>query len=254
MGTLTIASGRLAASTTSSPPSPPSRRRWTSPWPSCSSRRSFRPTTSRPGSSAIGGGRPPSPIRRGGRMPAGPAPERVERVVHGHQCVEREARVGAHGGSQARIGPVCGEASQARPLWHVTVQTGERLHEGESGTLGMRAVLLWDRVGHAAVFYSGATFAVLGSVALIVFVPGRPSGGHAGATQLKGNCSETRLLGRTARRAAQRIDLANQRVRGQVKRGTPGGVSGPPPTASPTPLEEGRRTRARTRNATGARA
>ena len=30
---------------------------------------------------------------------------------------------------------------QVRLLWHVTVQAGERLHEGEAVTLGMRAVL-----------------------------------------------------------------------------------------------------------------
>jgi DNA-binding MarR family transcriptional regulator len=30
---------------------------------------------------------------------------------------------------------------QVRLLWHVTVQVGERLHEGEAVTLGMRAVL-----------------------------------------------------------------------------------------------------------------
>ena len=31
--------------------------------------------------------------------------------------------------------------NQVRLLWHVMVQTAERLHEGESVTLGMRAVL-----------------------------------------------------------------------------------------------------------------
>jgi DNA-binding MarR family transcriptional regulator len=30
---------------------------------------------------------------------------------------------------------------QVRLLWHVTVQAGERLHQGEAVTLGMRAVL-----------------------------------------------------------------------------------------------------------------
>lgn len=34
------------------------------------------------------------------------------------------------------------------------------------------AGLLWDRVGHAAVFYYGAAFAVVGSVALLVMIPG----------------------------------------------------------------------------------
>jgi MFS family permease len=34
------------------------------------------------------------------------------------------------------------------------------------------AGLLWDRIGHAAVFYYGATFAVVGSIGLLVLVPG----------------------------------------------------------------------------------
>lgn len=47
-----------------------------------------------------------------------------------------------------------------------------------SATVGMLqlvssliAGLLWDRVGHAAVFYFGAAFALLGGVALLVLVP-----------------------------------------------------------------------------------
>jgi MFS family permease len=35
------------------------------------------------------------------------------------------------------------------------------------------AGLLWDRIGHAAVFYYGAVFAVVGSIGLLVLVPGR---------------------------------------------------------------------------------
>jgi MFS family permease len=34
------------------------------------------------------------------------------------------------------------------------------------------AGLLWDRMGHAAVFYYGAAFAVVGSVGLLVLIPG----------------------------------------------------------------------------------
>jgi MFS family permease len=34
------------------------------------------------------------------------------------------------------------------------------------------AGLLWDRIGHVAVFYYGATFAVIGSIGLLVLVPG----------------------------------------------------------------------------------
>jgi len=34
------------------------------------------------------------------------------------------------------------------------------------------AGLLWDRIGHATVFYYGATFAVVGSVGLLVLIPG----------------------------------------------------------------------------------
>jgi MFS family permease len=34
------------------------------------------------------------------------------------------------------------------------------------------AGLLWDRVGHASVFYYGAIFSVVGGIALLLFVPG----------------------------------------------------------------------------------
>ena len=34
------------------------------------------------------------------------------------------------------------------------------------------AGLLWDRVGHAAVFYYGAAFAVVGSIGLLILIPG----------------------------------------------------------------------------------
>ena len=34
------------------------------------------------------------------------------------------------------------------------------------------AGLLWDRIDHAAVFYYGATFAIMGSMGLLVLVPG----------------------------------------------------------------------------------
>ena len=34
------------------------------------------------------------------------------------------------------------------------------------------AGLLWDRIGHAAVFYYGAAFAVVGSIGLLVLIPG----------------------------------------------------------------------------------
>jgi len=33
------------------------------------------------------------------------------------------------------------------------------------------AGLLWDRIGHAAVFYYGAVFAVIGSIGLLVLIP-----------------------------------------------------------------------------------
>lgn len=32
---------------------------------------------------------------------------------------------------------------------------------------------LWDRVGHAAVFYYGAVFAIVGMIGLLVAIPGR---------------------------------------------------------------------------------
>jgi len=35
------------------------------------------------------------------------------------------------------------------------------------------AGLLWDRIGHTAVFYYGAAFAVVGSIGLLVLIPGR---------------------------------------------------------------------------------
>jgi len=35
------------------------------------------------------------------------------------------------------------------------------------------AGLLWDRIGHAAVFYFGAAFAVIGSIGLILLIPGK---------------------------------------------------------------------------------
>jgi MFS family permease len=35
------------------------------------------------------------------------------------------------------------------------------------------AGLLWDQVGHASVFYYGATFAVLGSIGLLLLIPGK---------------------------------------------------------------------------------
>jgi MFS family permease len=35
------------------------------------------------------------------------------------------------------------------------------------------AGLLWDRVGHAAVFYYGAAFAVIGSIGLLLLLPGK---------------------------------------------------------------------------------
>jgi MFS family permease len=45
------------------------------------------------------------------------------------------------------------------------------------GLLGLIASfvagLLWDRVSHAAVFYYGAVFAVVGSIGLLILIPGR---------------------------------------------------------------------------------
>lgn len=40
------------------------------------------------------------------------------------------------------------------------------------------AGLLWDRVGHIAVFLCGATFAVVVSVALVAMIPGHGLPGH----------------------------------------------------------------------------
>jgi MFS family permease len=39
------------------------------------------------------------------------------------------------------------------------------------------AGLLWDRIGHASVFYFGAAFAAVGIIGLLVLVPARPRGG-----------------------------------------------------------------------------
>jgi MFS family permease len=38
------------------------------------------------------------------------------------------------------------------------------------------AGLLWDKVGHTAVFLFGATFAIAGSIALLLLVQGNPAG------------------------------------------------------------------------------
>jgi MFS family permease len=35
------------------------------------------------------------------------------------------------------------------------------------------AGLLWDRIGHAAVFYYGAAFAVVGSIGLLLLIPAK---------------------------------------------------------------------------------
>jgi MFS family permease len=44
------------------------------------------------------------------------------------------------------------------------------------------AGVLWDRIGHAAVFYYGAVFALIGSVALLVFIPQNGAGCNASAS------------------------------------------------------------------------
>jgi MFS family permease len=44
------------------------------------------------------------------------------------------------------------------------------------------AGVLWDRIGHAAVFYYGAVFALIGSVALLVLIPRNGAGFNAGAS------------------------------------------------------------------------
>jgi MFS family permease len=41
------------------------------------------------------------------------------------------------------------------------------------------AGLLWDRIGHAAVFYYGAAFAVVGSIGLLLLIPSRHERGNA---------------------------------------------------------------------------
>lgn len=45
------------------------------------------------------------------------------------------------------------------------------------GLLGLVASvvagLLWDRIGHAAVFYYGAAFAIVGTIGLLMLIPGR---------------------------------------------------------------------------------
>ncbi len=55
------------------------------------------------------------------------------------------------------------------------------------GLLGLVASivagLLWDHVGHSAVFVYGAVFAVVGSIALLAFIPAKRRAQHAGAAQ-----------------------------------------------------------------------
>jgi MFS family permease len=41
------------------------------------------------------------------------------------------------------------------------------------------AGLLWDRIGHAAVFYYGAAFAVVGSIGLLLLIPSIHERGNA---------------------------------------------------------------------------
>lgn len=61
----------------------------------------------------------------------------------------------------------------------------EQLHAGAIGwyssTVGLLQLVasvaagaLWDRVGHAAVFFYGATFAAVGSAALVLLIPAKP--------------------------------------------------------------------------------
>ncbi len=45
------------------------------------------------------------------------------------------------------------------------------------------AGLLWDRVGHAAVFFYGAAFAAVGSVGLLLLIPGKHDRRHAAAAR-----------------------------------------------------------------------
>jgi len=46
------------------------------------------------------------------------------------------------------------------------------------------AGLLWDRIGHAAVFYYGAIFGVVGSIGLLLFIPGKHDRSKAPAATL----------------------------------------------------------------------
>ncbi|HXP73338.1 MAG TPA: MFS transporter, partial [Stellaceae bacterium] len=45
------------------------------------------------------------------------------------------------------------------------------------------AGLLWDRIGHAAVFYYGAVFAVVGSLGLFLLIPGKHDRPNAAAAK-----------------------------------------------------------------------
>ena len=45
------------------------------------------------------------------------------------------------------------------------------------------AGLLWDRIGHAAVFYYGAAFAVAGSIGLLLLIPSRHEGRNAAVAE-----------------------------------------------------------------------
>lgn len=55
------------------------------------------------------------------------------------------------------------------------------------GLLGLVASivagLLWDHVGHSAVFVYGAVFAMVGSIALLAFIPAKRRAQHAGVAQ-----------------------------------------------------------------------
>ncbi len=61
------------------------------------------------------------------------------------------------------------------------------------------AGLLWDRIGHAAVFYYGAVFAAVGSIALVLLIPPRRQRGSRAISRRAGRSRPNRPAARFRR-------------------------------------------------------
>jgi hypothetical protein len=76
------------------------------------------------------------------------------------------------GEDAVRTAAVGDHLSVGRKLTQTALQLGERDIERARKMPDRKfAGLLWDRIGHSAVFYFGAAFAVIGGIALLILVP-----------------------------------------------------------------------------------